>query len=122
MVIPSPLPPNPNPNRSQVNPRPPLQFRNRKGRRRLLPNLAGHPNHREANSHGRSMIQCPICKKLVTRRDDPAAPNRFFPFCSDRCKLIDLGRWLDGKYQIPAIENPGDTESDDNEDRTAQNR
>jgi hypothetical protein len=23
-----------------------------------------------------------------------------FPFCSDRCKLIDLGRWLDGKYQI----------------------
>ena len=25
-----------------------------------------------------------------------------FPFCSERCKLIDLGRWLDGKYQIPA--------------------
>jgi len=24
-----------------------------------------------------------------------------FPFCSERCKLIDLGRWLDGKYQIP---------------------
>jgi hypothetical protein len=26
------------------------------------------------------------------------------PFCSERCKLIDLGRWLDGKYQIPVAE------------------
>jgi len=24
-----------------------------------------------------------------------------FPFCSERCKLIDLGRWLDGRYQVP---------------------
>jgi endogenous inhibitor of DNA gyrase (YacG/DUF329 family) len=27
-----------------------------------------------------------------------------FPFCSPRCKLIDLGRWLDGSYRIPAEE------------------
>jgi endogenous inhibitor of DNA gyrase (YacG/DUF329 family) len=46
-------------------------------------------------------MQCPICKKKVAPANDPAAPNRFFPFCSERCKLIDLGRWLDGKYQIP---------------------
>ena len=26
------------------------------------------------------------------------------PFCSDRCRLIDLGRWLDGRYQIPVAE------------------
>jgi hypothetical protein len=31
-----------------------------------------------------------------------------FPFCSDRCKLIDLGRWLDGKYQIPVAEQDDD--------------
>jgi uncharacterized protein len=31
----------------------------------------------------------------------PGEPMGTFPFCSDRCKLIDLGRWLDGKYQIP---------------------
>jgi uncharacterized protein len=45
---------------------------------------------------------CPICKKTTTRREDPSAPNPFFPFCSDRCRLVDLGRWLDGRYQIPA--------------------
>ena len=44
-------------------------------------------------------MQCPICKKSVTQ---PADLNQQtpFPFCSERCKLIDLGRWLDGKYQI----------------------
>jgi uncharacterized protein len=31
-----------------------------------------------------------------------------FPFCSERCKLIDLGRWLDGKYQVPVVEEDGD--------------
>jgi len=43
---------------------------------------------------------CPICKREV----DEAAKGRkgsTFPFCSERCKLIDLGRWLSGKYQIP---------------------
>jgi endogenous inhibitor of DNA gyrase (YacG/DUF329 family) len=44
---------------------------------------------------------CPICKKQATARDDPAHPNKYFPFCGERCQLIDLGRWLDGKYQIP---------------------
>jgi uncharacterized protein len=41
---------------------------------------------------------CPICKKSVTETgpDRPAT----LPFCSERCKLIDLGRWLGGKYQI----------------------
>src|SRR3954471_13081928 len=45
-------------------------------------------------------MQCPICKKEI---DEPAVEDRprYFPFCSERCKLIDLGRWLDGKYQIP---------------------
>jgi uncharacterized protein len=28
-----------------------------------------------------------------------------YPFCSERCKLIDLGRWLDGKYQIPVVDD-----------------
>jgi endogenous inhibitor of DNA gyrase (YacG/DUF329 family) len=28
-----------------------------------------------------------------------------FPFCSDRCKLIDLGRWIDGQYVIPGATN-----------------
>lgn len=54
---------------------------------------------------------CPICKKPVAEIDDPVAPNRFFPFCSQRCKVIDLGRWLDGKYQVPV--KPDEQEIDD---------
>ncbi|ACG73229.1 protein of unknown function DUF329 [Anaeromyxobacter sp. K] len=44
-----------------------------------------------------STPKCPICGR-------PAAPrpgNRAFPFCSDRCKLIDLGKWLGEEYRIP---------------------
>jgi endogenous inhibitor of DNA gyrase (YacG/DUF329 family) len=48
-------------------------------------------------------MNCPICKKPVP--DDDASRPKAYPFCSDRCKLIDLGRWLDGKYQIP-VEDP----------------
>jgi endogenous inhibitor of DNA gyrase (YacG/DUF329 family) len=51
-------------------------------------------------------MKCPICKRPVADEgpDRPAA----YPFCTDRCKLIDLGRWLDGKYQIPVAEPDGD--------------
>lgn len=41
---------------------------------------------------------CPICKKsygFERLSDQP-----FFPFCSERCKLVDLGRWIDGSYTI----------------------
>ncbi|MGC8640142.1 MAG: DNA gyrase inhibitor YacG [Isosphaeraceae bacterium] len=43
--------------------------------------------------------RCPICSKSfeIARLDD--LPS--FPFCSDRCRLIDLGRWIDGAYVIP---------------------
>ena len=45
-------------------------------------------------------MTCPICKREVS--DPPAdGPRGNFPFCSSRCKLIDLGRWLGGSYQIP---------------------
>lgn len=39
---------------------------------------------------------CPIC-------GEPAARDAF-PFCSDRCREVDLGRWLKGSYAIPAGE------------------
>lgn len=40
--------------------------------------------------------RCPICKASV----EAAAPAASLPFCSPRCKLLDLGRWLDGGYAI----------------------
>jgi uncharacterized protein len=54
-------------------------------------------------------MQCPICKKAVA---EPTAEKigKWFPFCSERCKLVDLGRWLDGKYQIPVEISPEDEE------------
>jgi endogenous inhibitor of DNA gyrase (YacG/DUF329 family) len=45
-------------------------------------------------------VKCPICKREV-REPQKGEPVGTFPFCSERCKLIDLGRWLGGKYQIP---------------------
>ena len=51
-------------------------------------------------------MRCPTCKKAVSA--DPPTPLGSWPFCSERCKLIDLGRWLDGKYQVPAVEDDGD--------------
>jgi endogenous inhibitor of DNA gyrase (YacG/DUF329 family) len=41
-------------------------------------------------------LRCPTCKQPV-----PADRQPFRPFCSKRCKLIDLGNWLDGSYAIP---------------------
>ncbi len=61
------------------------------------------------------MIQytCPTCDRTFTvaRRED--APVR--PFCSERCKLIDLGKWLNGEYVIsdPLIPPPPDAPADD---------
>ena len=51
-------------------------------------------------------MRCPICKKPVEEPPKGAQPGACstFPFCSERCKLIDLGRWLDGKYQVPVVE------------------
>lgn len=43
---------------------------------------------------------CPICRKEVAR-DNPE-----FPFCSERCRLIDLGNWASGKYVISTPLSP----------------
>ncbi len=52
-------------------------------------------------------MRCPICKREVP--EPPAdGPRGDLPFCSARCKLIDLGRWLDGTYQIPVEVTPED--------------
>jgi len=56
------------------------------------------------------VVRCAICKQPVAEPPAPDVP-RTFPFCSERCKLIDLGRWLDGKYQIPATETDEDDAS-----------
>ena len=57
-------------------------------------------------------MDCPICQAPTL----PRAENRFYPFCSQRCQLVDLGRWLDGDYRIPGepvddiVALPGDVD------------
>jgi endogenous inhibitor of DNA gyrase (YacG/DUF329 family) len=41
-----------------------------------------------------STLRCPTCRTLVLKSD----PN--FPFCSERCRVIDLGKWASGGYVI----------------------
>jgi len=51
-------------------------------------------------------VRCPRCGK-----EAEMAGNPFRPFCSERCKTIDLGNWISGTYRIPEEqpkENPGD--------------
>lgn len=47
-------------------------------------------------------IKCPQCTAIF----DIDAPSNFKPFCSERCKLIDLGAWADGSYSVPAEDTP----------------
>jgi uncharacterized protein len=51
-------------------------------------------------------MQCPICK----REFDPAQTVAM-PFCSVRCRSIDLGRWLDEQYTLPLVPDPEEDET-----------
>ena len=44
-------------------------------------------------------MKCPTCKAKVAKDG-----NKLFPFCSERCHMVDLGRWLGEEYRIPAVE------------------
>jgi endogenous inhibitor of DNA gyrase (YacG/DUF329 family) len=51
-------------------------------------------------------LRCPTCKKVVLRTDPE------FPFCSERCRLIDLGKWASGGYVISTpISDPDDLDA-----------
>jgi uncharacterized protein len=57
---------------------------------------------------------CPICRKPAPAR----TVNPAFPFCSARCKLIDLGKWLGEDYRVPGplagdgVERPPDDDAE----------
>jgi len=56
------------------------------------------------------MPLCPVCDAAV---DLTATPT--VPFCSERCRLIDLGRWLDEAYAVPEPRRPTAEDGDDGE-------
>ncbi len=44
-------------------------------------------------------MRCPGCKRQTVWKDNP-----WRPFCSERCQLIDLGKWVSGEYRVPVFE------------------
>lgn len=59
-------------------------------------------------------MKCPNCGKSAERTDNPSRP-----FCSERCKLVDLGRWVNEEYRVPGArvpdEEPGGSEENKRE-------
>jgi endogenous inhibitor of DNA gyrase (YacG/DUF329 family) len=56
-------------------------------------------------------IPCPQCGKKANWTSE----NTFRPFCSERCKMVDLGEWADEKYRVPGDPNAL-PDNDDGED------
>ena len=46
------------------------------------------------------VVECPTCQRKVEWKTE----NKYRPFCSDRCHLIDLGEWANEEKRIPAVE------------------
>lgn len=42
------------------------------------------------------LVKCPNCEK-----ESEYTGNEFRPFCSERCRLLDFGAWVDGEYNLP---------------------
>jgi endogenous inhibitor of DNA gyrase (YacG/DUF329 family) len=57
------------------------------------------------------MERCPICKKPAA----PRAKNPSFPFCSPRCKTVDLGKWLSEEYRVPVEEESDEVQENPEE-------
>ena len=53
----------------------------------------------------RKAVPCPICKR--------ASAREHYPFCSNRCRDVDLNRWLSGSYAIPVADD--ETKADEDE-------
>jgi endogenous inhibitor of DNA gyrase (YacG/DUF329 family) len=54
----------------------------------------------------RKTLPCPECRKPSSRED--------YPFCSDRCRTLDLSRWVSGSYAIPVADD--ESKADDFDD------
>lgn len=64
-----------------------------------------------------AMIKCPSCGREVEYEG-----NKFRPFCSERCNLIDLGAWIDEEYAVAAENEPVSEEDLDMIERSIKER
>ena len=73
----------------------------------LIPQIPADKNTKPVKTEGpqnsRTTMKhrCPICRKVVkVSATEQTEKAKFFPFCSQRCRLIDLGAWLDAEYRV----------------------
>lgn len=57
------------------------------------------------------MAICPICGA----ESKPRSENPAFPFCNPRCQTVDLGKWMNEEYRIPARPDSSDEDESDSE-------
>jgi hypothetical protein len=57
------------------------------------------------------MVRCPTCRAEAAWEGNPHRP-----FCSERCRLIDLGAWAEGRYRIPGEKLPQEKDDDDEDE------
>jgi endogenous inhibitor of DNA gyrase (YacG/DUF329 family) len=61
--------------------------------------------------YGKTLI-CPKCGKKFTKSEENKA---FLPFCSKKCKMVDLGKWLGEKYVVEGTESPPNKKTENDE-------
>jgi len=61
---------------------------------------------------------CPTCKRTFEATEEAkGGQRRPLPFCSSRCRLADLGNWLDGGYRIPTATDDQDLDAPPPDDK-----
>jgi uncharacterized protein len=60
------------------------------------------PKYKPIGNDG-TVFKCPMCRTVLAHADVPT-----FPFCSERCRLLDLENWVDGKYTLHRPIDPTD--------------
>ena len=58
-----------------------------------------------------SRVRCPTCRKPVVWNENP-----YRPFCSERCRITDLGNWAAERYRVPAEEDEPEAGDDEEEE------
>jgi endogenous inhibitor of DNA gyrase (YacG/DUF329 family) len=59
-------------------------------------------------------VRCPRCRKEVAWEGNP-----WRPFCSERCRLVDLGGWATERHRIPGAEEPEEGADEDDGERSS---
>jgi uncharacterized protein len=63
---------------------------------------SSQPGNKKVGQDG-TVFRCPTCRTIL-----PDAEVATFPFCSKRCRLMDLNNWVDGKYAVTRPVDPTD--------------